>query len=89
MSWCLVKGIGVSYRLVPTNIISKLVLNRGDRCLLQFGACKDCESRFVPTSCYKEFFLFLFSPIWISTLNIFVWWIICLNVYVSLIFYDW
>jgi hypothetical protein len=57
LSWCSTKGIGVSYRLVPANIIVELVLSQGDWCLLQVGACKHCNSRLVPTRFYKENFV--------------------------------
>jgi hypothetical protein len=42
LSWCSSKGIDVSCRLVPTNIVVELVLLQGDWCLLQVSACKHC-----------------------------------------------
>jgi len=61
ISWCLVKGIGISCRLVPKNIIVHLVLKGGHWCHLQVASCKYCNNRLVPTRFYKDI-LCLFLP---------------------------
>jgi len=55
--WCVVKGSGVSCRLVHENIIFELVLRREDWCLLYVGVCKNCDSILVPTIFIKKIFV--------------------------------
>jgi hypothetical protein len=88
LSWCSTKGIGVSCRLVPANIV---VVGWCLQTVLSWCSAKGIgvSCRLVPANIVtvgwflhdfiKEFFWF--SPIWVSMLNLCVLWIVWLCIY--------